>query len=158
MNEVIVLSGMPGSGKSHYTRGLKDIEVFSADHFFINADGEYKFDHTKIGEAHAKCFRDYVEHLQHQRAECDKNENNNYPYPVVVDNTNLTAAEMAPYVQAANAYGWPVKIVTISCPPEVAFKRQTHNVPLAAYMHMFANFRDRKLPPYWKQETVKGNA
>jgi predicted kinase len=155
MNEVIVLSGLPGSGKSYYTKKLENFKSFSADDFFINEEGVYKFDHTKIGEAHAECFRKYVEYLQSEDEYARQYGLNGVP--VVVDNTNLTAAEIAPYVAAANAYGWPVRIVNISCPPDVAFKRQTHNVPLAAYMHMFANFRDRKLPPYWKQETVKSN-
>jgi predicted kinase len=69
---------------------------------------------------------------------------------IVVDNTNLTALEMAPYVSLAMAYGCPVEIITVKCDPEVAAKRNRHGVPLAAIKGMAARLQQRQLPAFWK--------
>lgn len=154
-NEVLVLSGMPGAGKSTYSKKLKEkalandtnFQVFSADLFFMR-DGEYKFDASRRGEAHAWCFREYCNFLRKAQEENLKN------VQVVVDNTNLSAWEISPYVQAANAWGFNHKIVTIKASPDVAFKRQLHSVPLRNYMSMYVNFVTRQLPPFWNTESV----
>jgi predicted kinase len=50
---------------------------------------------------------------------------------VVVDNTNTTNEEVAPYLLVAAAYGATARIVRVSCDPETAWKRNTHGVPYA---------------------------
>lgn len=118
-NEVIILSGLPGSGKSTYARQLEEqtkeagncLQVFSADHFFLDDAGNYNFDVSQIGKAHAECYRKFLEAVQ-QYTSPDKYKND---IVLLVDNTNLSAWEISPYVQVASAYEMPCKIVTIKC-------------------------------------------
>lgn len=140
--QVLILAGVPGSGKSTYVNnlGLSRESVVSADNYFVGSDGEYRFDPTKLGAAHGDCLRGFVSALMKGMA------------TVVVDNTNTTAIEMAPYVALAAAYGYMVEIVRFSCDPAVAAERNVHGVPERAVRAM-ADRLDRTfqdgLPPFW---------
>ena len=50
---IILLRGLPGSGKSTTAKTF-GLPTFEADDFFYE-DGEYKFDHSKIRDAHKSC-------------------------------------------------------------------------------------------------------
>lgn len=92
--KVIMMSGVPGSGKSTLVaRRWPGAVVFSADAYFM-VDGEYRFDPSRIGEAHCGCLRSFTETLQVADVEV-----------LVVDNTNLSVSEIAPYAALAQAYG-----------------------------------------------------
>lgn len=134
---VWIYCGVSGAGKSSFIEGAHpDAEAFSADHFFM-VDGEYRFDASKLGEAHAACLRNFTEAIQDGSV------------AVVVDNTNTTIAEIAPYAALAQAYGYELQIVTIYCDPEVAHARNTHGVPLAAVQAMSERLNKREIPPWW---------
>ena len=140
---VILMAGVPGSGKSHYVNnklGLSRESVVSADNFFVGSDGVYRFDPSQLGAAHGDCLRGFVSSL-HQGLRT-----------VVVDNTNTTAIEMSPYVALAAAYGYEVEIVRVGCDPAVAAARNTHGVPERAVRAM-AERLDKTfqegLPPFW---------
>lgn len=150
---VRILSGLPGSGKSTIAVQMaKNFEhetgeravVVSTDHFFLDVDGVYTFDPTKIADAHVDCFR---------RFHAAVNQDDGVVGLVVVDNTNLTAWEISPYrlaAQAARGGGCSViDIVRVACDAEVAFARQTHGVPAHVFEMMVAQFRDEKLPGFW---------
>lgn len=138
---VTILVGVPGSGKSHHTASLTGAVVVSADHYFVElGGGTYAFDPTKLGAAHGQCLRRYTEALQRGEAH------------VVVDNTNTTSLEMAPYVSLALAYGYAVTIVRVTCDPAVAAARNTHGVPEGAIRAMHARIEsmmDAGFPPFW---------
>src|SRR5271154_3761303 len=150
MRKVIILSGISGSGKSTYAEGIlnatQGIKV-SADHFFMK-EGSYHFDATKLGEAHAECFRRFIDYLQQTPAwEC-----------VVVDNTNCQTWEIAPYMLAAAAFGYQAELHTLKCgnwnEVDMCARRNAHGVPdrtvYAQQRHMDA----RELPPYWSNTVV----
>ena len=105
MGQVKILSGVSGSGKSTFGRGLRADLTVSADDFFVTSDNKYNFDPSKLGQAHAACFREYIHALT-----------NLGDTLVVVDNTNTTESEISPYVLGASAFGWNVEIITISVP------------------------------------------
>ncbi|MBP9827687.1 ATP-binding protein [Patescibacteria group bacterium] len=110
---VILLRGISGSGKSTWIKNNQpQATVVSADHLFIQPDGSYKFDQTRLGEAHQKCFKAFIEALQ-KGSEL-----------IIVDNTNVTAWEMSPYIIGARAFGATVEIMTFDCDPEVAIARK----------------------------------
>jgi predicted kinase len=138
---VILMAGIPGSGKTHYTNNkLGAHESVSADAGFVGSDGVYRFDPARLGAAHGDCLRAFVSALM-KGAET-----------VVVDNTNTTAIEMAPYVALAAAYGYVVEIVRFACDPAVAAARNVHGVPERACRAMAERlertFQDG-LPPFW---------
>lgn len=102
MKKVIILSGISGSGKSTYAKKLvgdsfgqeecTGVVVCSADHFFMQT-GEYKFDASMLSLAHGECFKDFIEEVQRGTS------------LVLVDNTNTSVAEIAPYVLGGPGMG-----------------------------------------------------
>jgi predicted kinase len=141
---VLILSGIPGSGKSTYVKsalvGQKAV-ICSADTYFTrnSDDGTYKFDPSKLGLAHGECLKNYAECIR-DGSKLDL---------IVVDNTNTSELEIAPYVALAAAYGVEVDLVTLLCDPSVAHARNVHGVPLAGCQAMDRRIRDRQLPPFW---------
>jgi predicted kinase len=98
--------------------GVPDILVVSADKFFM-VNGEYKFDASKLGEAHNSCLRHYVDEVSMPRNRD----------AIIVDNTNCTIAEVMPYAALAGAYRHDLHIITLLGDPEKAWKRNHHGAP-----------------------------
>lgn len=142
---VIILRGLPGCGKSTFTKTLDKPFICSADDFFM-VNGVYVFDPSRIGDAHANCFYRYIMAL-HER----------YQNPIVVDNTNCTAVEIAPYALAASAFGVAdLKVITIDTPMDVCLKRNVHGVPSKVLVSM-ADEMKQPLPPWWTQRVIQGS-
>ncbi len=49
-----IIRGLPGAGKTELGRTLAT-SVFSADDFFVGSDGQFRYDHTRIGDAQKWC-------------------------------------------------------------------------------------------------------
>lgn len=145
---VVVMQGVPGSGKSTYVRSaFPGARVCSADHFFVGDDGVYRFDRTKLPQAHAECLRNFVEALQ--RGE---------PL-VVVDNTTTTLVEAAPYMALAPAYGYSAEIHRLDVDLVTAAARNVHDVPadtIRALGARLANFEPQRaeLVRWWDVQFV----
>lgn len=151
MSKVIILSGVSGAGKSSFVPSdvTGEAEVVSADHFFL-VKGEYRFDPSKLADAHAECFRRYISALI---AGVTLGRN-----AVIVDNTNTTAVEIAPYVLGAQAYGYSPKIITVNVPEsalEACAARNRHGVSLQGIRAQWERLQARQLPPWWEHETVE---
>lgn len=151
MAKVFILSGFPGSGKSTHAKYLAQRYgglVVSADDYFMRHDGTYRFNLDGLPYAHAECFEKFQKALGEKRT-------------VIVDNTNLSAWQISPYVLAANAAGlglrhevnYPgghdVQIVRLACDPVVAFKRQTHGVPEQGFKRMVEDYLKSDVLPWW---------
>lgn len=142
---IILMSGIPGSGKSTYVqKHFPGAFIVSADSYFMK-NGEYKFDATKLSLAHGACLQSYASALVNPWI--------GEPQTMVVDNTNVTALELAPYVALANAYGHKPEIVsfTFSYRDQVmlASVRNIHGVSEEACKAMAHRFWERETPPYW---------
>jgi predicted kinase len=98
MKELFLLRGLPGSGKSTLAKTLvkKDYCHKEADMFFIDGDGNYKFEPSKIKDAHKWCQEevDFLMKYEHS--------------PVVVSNTFTQEWEMEAYHKLAEQYGYKV--------------------------------------------------
>jgi predicted kinase len=92
-----IIRGLPGSGKSTLAKQMGILHV-EADMYFIQANGEYKFDATKLKQAHQYCW-DWVDHYLEQG------------YDVVVSNTFTTRKEIKPYIDLAEKYNTEYKII-----------------------------------------------
>lgn len=167
VRHVYIMRGLPGSGKSTVAEDmageltkmpigdfviLRDTgptEIISTDDFFVTDEGVYEFDPSKIGLAHANAFRRYIEFLTEPQIQATF---------LIIDNTNISVAEIAPYALAADAFGVPWSIVQVEVDPEVAFKRQTHGVPRPIFLRMAEAFDTEEFPPWWveKVERVEG--
>ncbi|KFV43033.1 NEDD4-binding protein 2-like 2 [Gavia stellata] len=97
---LLILRGLPGSGKSTLSRILLgqscDGIVFSTDDYFRQQDG-YTYNAAQLGDAH-----DWNQKRAKQAMEQGKS-------PVIIDNTNTQAWEMKPYVEVALEKGYRVE-------------------------------------------------
>lgn len=146
---VHIMRGVPGSGKTTYANKVwPDAIHASADHFFTGEDGIYRFNPAKLADAHAACLRMFVEGCQDNSDCCD----------IVVDNTTISAIEVAPYYAVAQAYGHSVEIVNIVCDPVVAAARNVHGVSTDKILRMLEMMarESARFPSRWISRTVFG--
>jgi len=100
-----IVRGVPGSGKSTLAKKLvgHDFLVCEADKYFVDKEsGEYKFDFTKIKEAHKFC-QDLVETYMK-----DSLVNDQFYREIAVSNTFTQEWEMEHYLELAKKYGYTV--------------------------------------------------
>jgi predicted kinase len=112
------MQGSSASGKSFVAMALKsyydsqtiECQIASTDNFwYINSDGvKYEFDRNKLGEAHA-WNQKWVDEMMANNVNV-----------IIVDNTNTTNKEAAPYIQLAKKYGYELRVVSASCSDSVA--------------------------------------
>ncbi len=103
MKTLIILRGLPGSGKSTFADFLSEnfldeygnIPICSADNFFMK-DGKYIFDKSKLHAAHQRCHLD-VDQAMFQMEPI-----------ILLSNTNTTDKEMEPYFELAKKYDYRV--------------------------------------------------
>ena len=129
--ELILLRGLPGSGKSTLAKVIlqnrlgDEPEVLSADDFFMNNNGDYIFDATKLKEAHNYCQFRCSERMRQQKSK------------IVVANTFTQEWEMKPYFDMAERYNYRVHTVVVE---NRHGGNNIHNVPddkLAAMQDRF---------------------
>lgn len=158
---VFIMRGVSGSGKSTLTKEignqLDGIEVVSADHYFQlpridvpdrsndflwrvppASDAPYDFDPAELGYAHAYSMRAFIAALE------DGDD-------VVVDNTNTSAVEIAPYLLVAQSYRAEIVIIHVKCDVATAIARAAHGAPSHVIEAMAARLEE-PLPPYWPRE------
>ena len=120
---MVIMRGIPGSGKSTIARGLatllkppyfKDGEsvVYSTDDYWYRNSEVYAWDEKKIKEAHE---------WNQARVRLAAAEGKH----VIVDNTNLDSFAMAPYFDIALEHGMDVTIHTVRTPVEECIQRQS---------------------------------
>lgn len=100
---LIILRGLPGSGKSSFAKLMWSTNVIcEADDFFYDEDGNYIFDASKLGQAHKEC-QEKVETLMQ-----DNKNNSHFSKEIVVSNTSITNKELKPYLDLASKYDYTV--------------------------------------------------
>jgi predicted kinase len=95
-----ICRGIPGSGKSTFAKTLGG-QHYEADMYFIDEEGNYNFDGSKIKDAHKWC-QSFVE------------TDMVLEYPkIVVSNTFTQEWEMEPYFKLAKEYGYTVFTIVV---------------------------------------------
>jgi len=151
---VYVLRGPSGSGKSTHARRIAEWAaaaqmkalILSSDDFFRRR-GPYLFEAAKLGEAHADCLRRFTQSIA-SPGDVDV---------LVVDNTNTSVAELAPYAALAVAFGHTLQIVTLDVAPSVAAARGIHGVPAGTVERQSMTLRaqTQSIPRYWPHKTLE---
>ena len=126
MKDLILFRGLPGAGKSTLAETLCDV-AYSADDFFIQPDGAYVYDKSRIKEAHEYCL------LQTLRAMSQSVSR------VGVANTFTQAWEMDAYYKAAYAAGYRVHAVIVE--GRGRFRCNIHGTPLDVIERMEERFQ-----------------
>lgn len=125
MNKLILLRGLPGSGKTTAAALFGNVPHFEADMFFIDAEGKYNFDPRKLSEAHNWC--------RHKAMEAMKDD---HPI-VVVSNTFVQFWEMEAYYLLAYEFGYQVISLVVE---NRHGGKNTHNVPAYKLESMKSKF------------------
>jgi predicted kinase len=95
-----IVRGIPGSGKSTFAKQLT-ANVFEADHYFYDNDGNYNFVSSEIKDAHKEC-QDNVRMAMESSTP-----------KIAVSNTSTEEWEMKIYQQLAETYGYVVFSVIV---------------------------------------------
>ena len=95
---LILLRGLPGSGKSTLAKLLVDKDYChkEADMFFVDREGNYNFDPSKIKDAHSWCKGEVAHLMKYEHS------------PIVVSNTFTQEWEMDDYYKMAEELGYLV--------------------------------------------------
>lgn len=130
MTRLIIMSGTPGAGKTTYVQAnFSTAVVCSADHYFMK-NGDYCFDKRQLGEAHKQCFERFNKAMTEQ-AEL-----------IVIDNTSTKLRDLREYIDPALSNSYEVEVIVLKVPVLVAFKRNTHGVPLETIDRMASNIEN----------------
>ena len=138
---LVLVRGLPGSGKTTFAIHRMQGDAYtSADSYFEDEDGAYKFDGSKLPEAHEWCQRRVAELLQKPDVGT-----------VYVANTFSTRWEMQPYFDIVENYPdddhyieiFVVDLFDGGLTNEMLARRGRHNVPL----HTIEKMRNR-----WEHE------
>ncbi|NXH16314.1 N4BP2 protein, partial [Bucco capensis] len=96
---LVLLRGVPGSGKSYLARNLLEDNpggiILSTDDYFYK-HGQYHYDPSCLGEAHDWNRKRAKEAFEMRIS------------PIIIDNTNIQAWEMKPYVTLAQQFKYKV--------------------------------------------------
>ena len=111
MNRLILIRGVPGTGKSTLANLISD-NVYETDDFFINSSGEYHFDPTNLSSYHS---------LNQFRVKQGMNEDQE---TIVVSNTFSQVWEMQPYIDMARANNYELVVIAL-----VGLHPNIHDVP-----------------------------
>ncbi|XP_022827784.1 uncharacterized protein LOC111357368 isoform X2 [Spodoptera litura] len=141
---LILMRGVPGSGKSYLARKLVDMMVGGShnnyrahilttdDYFMIR--GQYQYDKFRLSEAHT---------WNQQRA---RNVLRMGMSPVIIDNTNIELWEMEPYLREGVKNGYIIEVVEPTTPwakkANILLRKNVHNVPLVTIKRMLENYRE----------------
>ena len=136
IKEVIIIRGVPGSGKNCLIYDLEydnnsNFSIISFNDFFIK-DGTYKFDRTLINKAYSYSFQKFINCLQI-----------NIP-KIYINNINNNKWMYNNYIILAQIYNYKVKIIEILCDDQNYLyyfnKRSKHNTPMNYSKNIYNNW------------------
>ena len=142
-NKLVILRGVPGSGKSTRAQEVMEEEgygfktIVSADCYFIRPDGKYDWCASSLGNAHKWCQKQAEDAMRGHEIWAHRT-------IVIVDNTNIKRKDFKVYTQLAEKYGFEVEEVVVGNFDEESVKlyaeRNSHGVPLATIQRMAERF------------------
>lgn len=127
MQQLILIRGLPGTGKSTRAKKLEGFCHVEADMFFTGEDGQYHFNQADLRDAHQWC------RLETKRLLTTGSN-------VVVTNTFTQLWEMQPYLELAGDLKIKVVIIELN-----KMFNNIHNVPDYVLGNMRLRWHDEEL-------------
>ena len=133
---LILIRGLPGSGKTTFAKAIQeeaDADIWSADDYFLNDEGEYVFNGKDLVAAHSCC---------QMNVEASMNVGENL---IVVHNTFTRLWEFVAYDKLAEKFGYLVRIINCydgGCTDEQLAERNIHDVPIETIRNMRERWED----------------
>lgn len=127
---LLILRGVPGSGKSTYLQSFQSDIVTSIDKL-LEVNGVYCWSPGRLKEA----IRRHEEDLAYRM---------NSRQDVIVDNCNSRLSDFSWLVRIAQGFGYDICITTFVVPvgrEDEVFKRNTHGVPRKTWDDMLKRLR-----------------
>lgn len=137
---MVIVRGLPGSGKTYLARSIAQLAdeddpaqfIFSTDDYFMKKGRIYDFDPRKLDDAHTFNQKRVLKAVTSGIS------------PIIVDNTNTQGWEMKPYVVFAVKYGYFLEVLE----PNTRWannvneltKRNIHNVPKFTIQKMLERY------------------
>ncbi len=145
MNEMIILRGLSGAGKTTWQRIHRPrVVICTTEAFFKPGDRTLQFSH-----ASAACFKAAIQAVESGTPS------------IIIDNTNTSVAEVAPYVALAEAFGYSWSVLTIHADIDRAWNRNVHGTPWSSMARMKARMDAFDPPTWWwhqgRIEDVRGS-
>lgn len=126
--KLTIIRGIPGSGKSTFAKKMIDRNMadlhYEADMYFLDKDGIYRYDPSKIAFAHSWCKSKVLKALSKG-------------FRVIVSNTFTRRSEMEPYITYCIDNGIPFEVIRL----ETQYGN-IHNVPKEVLSNMKSRFQD----------------
>lgn len=136
VNIFYILRAAPGSGKTTYVKNnFPNAIVCSADDYFINKNGVYKWFFEGAGKAHKACYEKFKSAVEAQKP------------LVVLDNTNTLLSDFRHYIKLAKEHKYKIKIIRLEKPIEQILGRNVHDVPNENVIKMYN--RMQNIPKHW---------
>jgi predicted kinase len=142
MKNLQILRGIPGSGKSTYAKSQTGAVICSADDFFVQPDGTYAYDKSKLQLAHDLCFKKCHDALHAGEQ------------TVIIDNMNATAWEISPYVMLGRNFGYTAEVLNFPCDDKLGASRNIHDVPTEDVERTARLIKTTRLPKSWIQRNI----
>lgn len=113
------MRGLHGSGKSTKAKTLvRNGIIHSTDNYYVDANGNYFFDESKVYEHHPKNIDAALESMK------------NGITPVIIDNINIISEHVLPYVINAKYFNYEIIIEESDLfDIEKCYKLNSHKVP-----------------------------
>ena len=113
-----ICRGIAGSGKSTFAKTLGGIHI-EADQYFVDGDGNYNFDGSKIKLAHEYCKAQTEAWMKTDGTQVNVDK-------IVVSNTFTQEWEFQPYLELGEKYGYKTFVIIVE---NYHGGTNVHNVP-----------------------------
>lgn len=133
---VLIVTGAPGSGKSHLIKELKLNAVAFDD--YRGEGPAYRYKPADNERVHFKALRDFKGRLRESQD------------PVAVEGVFSSPESIRRFYDASLRHGRTPVVVTVKADPKVAAERGQHGVKEKAVAHMAKSIEERRLPPEWQ--------
>lgn len=135
------------------------VSAFSSDSYHMH-NGVYRYEPSRLSTSHNLCLRAFTEAITAASLKRGGGLNGEHALYgdelLIVDNTNTTIAEIAPYAALACAFNHELHIGTLLADPAIAHARNVHEVPITNVVKQCLQLEQSILawPKWWPQAVM----